>query len=96
MSLAKRFAKNLRAIRLGKGLSQKALSDATGLTVRYLSKLENSDPNVTLGVLEKLAKALECSVFDLLGESEKSQLKWNGDEIEQAIRILTSLRARLS
>lgn len=94
MNLAKRFAKNLKALRLARGLSQKELSDATGLTIRYISKLENSDPNVTLNVVEKASKALGCTVFDLLGESAQSGLDLDLKELDRLIRTLESIRSR--
>jgi transcriptional regulator with XRE-family HTH domain len=96
MNLAKRFAKNLKALRLARGLSQKELSDATGLTIRYISKLENSDPNVTLNVVEKASKALNCTIFDLLGESAHSGIGIDPKDIDRVIRTLESIRSRTS
>lgn len=73
MVLGKRVAKSVKAIRLGRGLSQQDLANKTGLTVRYISRLENTAPNVTLEVIEKLTKGLGCSATDLFG-IEDSQL----------------------
>jgi transcriptional regulator with XRE-family HTH domain len=94
MNLATGSAKNLKALRLARGLSQKELSDATGLTIRYISKLENSDPNVTLNVVEKASKALGCTVFDLLGESAQSGSDLDMKELDRLIRTLESIRSR--
>lgn len=74
MALGKIVAENVKAIRLERGIPQAALAQKSKLTVRYISRLENTAPNVTLDVLERLAKGLGCSVTELLGaegESEK-------------------------
>lgn len=95
MKLGKQVAKNIKAIRLQKGLSQQDLCNKTGLTVRYISKLENSVPNVTLEVLEKLADGLECSANDLIGQhDEKLSLK-SKELLDQTINFLQSLKSRL-
>jgi transcriptional regulator with XRE-family HTH domain len=98
MKLGKIFAKNLKALRIAKGLSQQALADKTGLTLRYLSKIENSDPNVTLDVLERLHFALDCSILDLLGEGQGSlgdaRFKMGTKSLDEVIRFLQSVRSR--
>ena len=58
MKLGTIVAKNIKALRLENGLSQKDLADKTGLTIRYISRLENTSPNITLEVVEKLARGL--------------------------------------
>jgi len=75
MMLGKRVAKNAKAIRLERGLSQQELADKTGLTVRYISRLENTAPNVTLDVLERLIKGLGCSATELIGRNEETDHK---------------------
>lgn len=94
MALGKLVAKNVKAIRLERGISQQALAQKSKLTVRYISRLENTAPNVTLDVLERLAKGLSCSVQELIEDGvhhEKPPIK----ELDQTIRFLQSLRSRL-
>lgn len=99
MVLGKRVATNVKAIRLSRGLSQQDLADKTGLTVRYISRLENTAPNVTLEVLEKLTKGLGCGPGDLIGSATDTALlesKAGTKEIlDQTIRFLQALRSRL-
>lgn len=95
MVLGKRVAKNVKAIRIGKGLSQQDLADRTGLTVRYISRLENTSPNLTLEVVERLTKGLECSPKDLISSDEESSMKGSKEMLDQTIRFLQSLRSRL-
>ncbi len=73
MVLCKCVAKNPKATRLERGLSQQDLANKTGLTVRYISRLENTAPNVTLGVIEKRTTGLNCSTTDVMG-TENDQL----------------------
>lgn len=57
----------VRLKRAERGLTQKGLSDKSGLDRGYLSRLEKGDykkPSIT--VLSKLANALEISITDLL------------------------------
>ncbi len=59
--------------RAGLKLTQKDLEDKSGVTQSMISKIEggNAD-NVSIEILRKLAKALNCSVIDLLPESDKN------------------------
>lgn len=95
MILGQRVAKNVKAIRLQRGLSQQNLAHKTGLTVRYISRLENTAPNVTLEVIEKLTKGLSCSVSDLLGDGENHSILGSKEVLDQTINFLQSLRSRL-
>lgn len=59
--------KNLKKIRLAKGLTREELHKRTGLTVSYIYKLERGLKNSpTLDVVIRLAKALEVSVDELI------------------------------
>jgi transcriptional regulator with XRE-family HTH domain len=52
-----------------KNLSVPELADAAGISKGYLWQLENGrDPNPSLAVLSKIAKALDTTVADLLGQ----------------------------
>jgi len=95
MVLGKRVAKNVKAIRLGRGLSQQDLADKTGLTVRYISRLENTAPNLTLEVIEKLTKGLHCSANDLVSSDDDHSMVGTKEMLDQTIRFLQGLRSRL-
>ena len=66
--LRRTFAKNLRRLRSGKGLSQEALGDAAGLDRTYISALESEVYSASLDTIEKIAAVLEVSAVDLLEE----------------------------
>ncbi|NJL01487.1 MAG: helix-turn-helix transcriptional regulator [Spirulinaceae cyanobacterium SM2_1_0] len=64
------FAKRLRQIRLYKGLSQEALADLAGLHRTYVGSVERGERNVSIDNMERLAKALEVDISELLRESK--------------------------
>ena len=65
-SLRKRFAHNLRKIRLERELSQEALADLAGLHRTYIGSVERGERNISIDNIERLAKALDCKVTELL------------------------------
>ncbi len=52
-----RFVRNLRE---QKHLTQEQLAAKTGITYQYLSGMENGRENFSIGILESLARALDC------------------------------------
>jgi transcriptional regulator with XRE-family HTH domain len=65
-SLRRKFADNLRKVRLEKGLSQEALADLAGLHRTYIGSVERGERNISIDNIERLAEALGCRVTDLL------------------------------
>jgi transcriptional regulator with XRE-family HTH domain len=64
----KKLGKNVKKKRLSIGMSQEEFGDKAGLHRTYISHLEQGLRNPTYTTLEKIAKALKCSVAELLGE----------------------------
>jgi transcriptional regulator with XRE-family HTH domain len=63
-----RFAARLRQVRLGAGLSLEQLADRSGVSRATLSSIERGATNPSLGVVAKVAAALDLSVAQLLDE----------------------------
>lgn len=61
------LAGNLRRLRGERRLSQEALADLAGIHRNYLGGIERCERNLGLDNLEKLAKALEVSLTELIG-----------------------------
>ena len=61
MDIKKRFGKKVRQLRLEKGLSQEALAFAAELDRTYIPSIEKGERNVSITVMEKLAKAFQES-----------------------------------
>src|SRR5207253_3460429 len=60
------LAASIRSLRLRGGLSQRQLAARMSVPRTYVSKIENEKATPTLSSLERLARALEVSVPDLL------------------------------
>jgi transcriptional regulator with XRE-family HTH domain len=60
------IASNLRRLRKSKGLSQEALADLAGIHRTYVGCVERSEKNISIDSLERLAKALNVEVSELV------------------------------
>lgn len=61
------IGKNIKRLRQEKGLSQDKLSKLADLSLNTVVKIELDDsPNPTIETVQRIAKALEVSVDDLL------------------------------
>ena len=58
-ALLRSLGTRLRQMRKSQGLSRRSLSERSGVSPRYLAKVEAGDGNISIGLLIKLAAALE-------------------------------------
>jgi transcriptional regulator with XRE-family HTH domain len=72
-SFLKAFGKNLRAIRLSKGMSQEYLADEANITPNQVSRIEKGEVNTTIVTLNVLAKALGIKITELFEFKEKGK-----------------------
>jgi transcriptional regulator with XRE-family HTH domain len=61
-----KFGKNLKKIRIKKGLSQERLALKAGLDRTYVGSVERGERNISLLNIEKIAKALDKNISDFL------------------------------
>jgi transcriptional regulator with XRE-family HTH domain len=61
-----RFAQRLREARIERGLSQEELAARAGLHRTYVSSVERFERNITIDNMERLARAIDLEVVDLL------------------------------
>ena len=65
------FSENLKRLRSARGLTQRALADALGVTFQAVSKWENGRAAPDIFVLPRLASIFGCQIDDLFrGENE--------------------------
>ena len=64
--LQKTVGRNLRAYRLGRGLSQEAFADQLGVHRTYMGGVERGERNLTLKSLERLAEQIGVEARELL------------------------------
>ena len=93
------IARNVRAERQKAGLSQHALAKRTGLSIRYISRLETSPQNIRVDKLCLIAKALGVEPRCLLESAGAKEHSMDLDivhDLREAIRLLQSVLTRLS
>lgn len=68
MNLKEKFGLKIRFLRESKGYSSEYLANIANIDRTYISDIENGKRNVSLLIIEKLAKALEVKIKDLFDE----------------------------
>jgi transcriptional regulator with XRE-family HTH domain len=66
LRLQRVFAENFRAARMEAELSQKDISELSGLAQQTISQIETARHNLTLKTMDKLGKVVGREVHDLL------------------------------
>lgn len=64
MDIKKKFGRNLKRLRLEKGISQESLALSADLDRTYIPSIEKGERNVSITVVEKLANALNVSISE--------------------------------
>lgn len=66
MEIGRRLAERVRALRRDRGWSQEELAHRAGLHRTFISQVERAAKNTTIHSTEKIARALEVRMGDLL------------------------------
>jgi XRE family transcriptional regulator, aerobic/anaerobic benzoate catabolism transcriptional regulator len=66
------LGKRVRWARAKRTLSRQALSEMSGISLRYLAQLESGKGNVSVSLLLKIANALDIDLSDLVAADERS------------------------
>lgn len=70
LTARQRVAVNLKRLRSERGISQERMAELADFHRTYVSQLERCVTNISLDGLERIAKALEIDVVDLLALPE--------------------------
>jgi XRE family aerobic/anaerobic benzoate catabolism transcriptional regulator len=70
------LGERLRTLRARRGLTRKAVAMAADMSERYLANLEHGTGNASLLILDQVARALECSMAELIGDVTTSSSEW--------------------
>ena len=66
------FGNNLKAKRLEKGMTQDDVANAIGMSRQAVHYYENELREPTLATLQNLAEVLDCTVDQLIADSEET------------------------
>ena len=61
-----RFGQNVQRIRKERNISQEKLAELAGLHRTYIGMIERAEKNITLCNIEKIAKALNVKISELV------------------------------
>ncbi len=68
MDIKKKFGKRVKDIRIEKGWSQEKLALNADLDRTYIPSIEKGERNVSITVIEKIAKAFKTNIKTLFDE----------------------------
>lgn len=86
--LIQQVGERVRKARERKGIPRRVLSDMSGVSPRYLAQLEAGEGNISIGLLQRVAVALDHRIEWLVGQDDP----WNSD----ALRVADMFRASSS
>jgi transcriptional regulator with XRE-family HTH domain len=65
------LGEQIKRIRLAKGLSQKEVVMAANIEKAQFSRIENDKTDPSYSTIEKIAKAMGCSIAELFASAEE-------------------------
>lgn len=69
-SLIRRVGERVRRARERKGIPRRVLSEISGVSPRYLAQLEAGEGNISIGLLQRVAIALDHRIEWLIGDED--------------------------
>ena len=88
------FGARLKELRTGLNISQKELSEKTGLTLRTIQRIENNEVKPSLYSVKAISDALELASSELLNTSETKPYEFNLNlKITDMTQFLNDLKA---
>ncbi len=78
--LIRRVGDRVRKARERKGIPRRVLSEISGVSPRYLAQLEAGKGNISIGLLQRVAAALDHRIEWLVGEEDP----WSSDALRVA------------
>ena len=78
--LIRRVGERVRKARERKGIPRRVLSEISGVSPRYLAQLEAGEGNISIGLLQRVAIALDHRIEWLIGEEDP----WSSESLHIA------------
>lgn len=74
-TFAKAVGAKIRLYRIEQNLTQEQLAESIGMAPTYLGQIERGEKNVKLQTIEKIATALDMSVYELFNDEKEAKLQ---------------------
>ncbi len=92
MSDISKIGFSIRSLRKSKGMTLRQLSEATGLSIGYLSNLERNTSSPTLLNIQKICEVFESSLGDLLERNAEFKIVIRKEDREVTINEEKNMR----
>jgi transcriptional regulator with XRE-family HTH domain len=92
-SMAERLARNVRALREARGITQVQAAKAADVPRATWGHLESGTANPTLNVLRRVSQALQVTIEELVAPPRESAKKFTADELPVRGSALAKVRS---
>ena len=79
------IGKRIQATRMENKISQKEMADFLGISMNYISRLENGKTNIDLKTFMKICDFLNISIYDVLNEKSDHIIGYMDKELYELI-----------
>jgi transcriptional regulator with XRE-family HTH domain len=95
-----RVGRNVKRLRLSRGLSQEQLAELAGNSPKHVGLVESGKVNVTIDILAAIATGLSVNIVELFGPAPASTQSSRAlvlsprelDQLDDAVRIIREVR----
>ncbi len=77
--------KRIQTTRMEKKISQKEMADFLGISLNYISKLENGKTKIDLKIFIKICNFLNISIYDVLNENSDNIIRYMDKDLYDLI-----------
>ena len=79
------IGKRIQATRIENKISQKQMAEYLGISINYISHLENGKVNIELQNFVKICDFLNISIYDVLNEKNENIINYMDKELYELI-----------
>lgn len=79
------IGKRIQATRVENKISQKEMADFLGISMNYISRLENGKTKIELKTFIKICDFLNISIYDVLNEKSDNIIRYMDKELYELI-----------
>ena len=79
------IGKRIQATRMEHKISQKEMADILGISMNYISRLENGKTKIDLKTFMKICDFLNISIYDVLNEKSDHIIRYMDKELYELI-----------